>query len=138
MDCELCANEYNQEESLPKLVKPCSHTYCQKCLYCLREKSGVVYCPSCQGQPTTDDPKEMATNTGLLKIIKYRRDEKEAFQLIKRYEIRNPKFFPRIEETVTRGSKPHEIFLSEVTHDELVYFEMVQNDYLDKRQLGAH
>lgn len=29
---ELCFNEYNYEECTPKVIKPCSHTYCQSCL----------------------------------------------------------------------------------------------------------
>ena len=57
---------------------------------------------------------------------------------MKSYEIQNPKFFSSIEETVTRSKKPYEIHLSEIRQDELIYYENIENAYLDKRTLGAN
>ena len=53
MECGLCDSEYNHEELIPKFIKSCAHTYCQKCLWEQKEKDGIVACPMCpQEKPT--------------------------------------------------------------------------------------
>jgi hypothetical protein len=52
--------------------------------------------------------------------------------------MENPQFFKSIEEVVTRDHKPYEIQLSEVSQNELIYYENIENQYLDKRSLGPH
>lgn len=59
-----------------------------------------------------------------------------AIDKMKAYEIENPAFFKDIEETVTRQSKPFQIQLYEISQDELIYREEIENPYLDKRSLG--
>ena len=57
---------------------------------------------------------------------------------MKAYEMENPTFFQSIEETVCRKTQPYQLHLSEITQDELIYLEQIENPYLDKRKLAAH
>lgn len=57
---------------------------------------------------------------------------------MKYYEIENPRFFDTIDETITRKYQPYEIHLAEVRQDELIYYENIENSYLDKRNLGPN
>lgn len=52
--------------------------------------------------------------------------------------MKNPKFFNKIDETVTRKYHPFEIKLAEIKQDELIYYEYIENPYLDKRTLAPN
>lgn len=139
MECELCNSNYNEENYVPKIVKPCAHTYCQNCLNQQKQKEGLFYCPKCpNSRSSASDPSSLPTNSSLLKLIEFRKNEKSAYEKMRKYEIQNPYFFPKIEETIKRKSKPFELTLSEIRKDELIYMEKVENPYLDKRTLGAY
>ena len=68
MECELCYERYDAE-TLPKVMKSCPHTYCQKCLLGIKEREGRVMCPVCE---QTADIQNMATNESLLKAIHFK------------------------------------------------------------------
>jgi len=102
----------------------------------LKEKERTVSCPLCpHDKPCSVDPSVLPTNQSLMKIIEFRKNEKNAFDKMKLYELENPRFFKGIEEVVTRDCKPHEIHLAEIKQDELIYIENIENPYLDKRNL---
>jgi len=61
------------------------------------------------------DPSIFPLNYGLLKIIEFRKNEKIAFEKMKSYQIENPNFFSKIEETVIRSHKPFQIQIYEIT-----------------------
>lgn len=46
-----------------------------------------------------------------------------AYEKLRLYELENPKFFCKIDETVSRPMKPFEIQLAEIQYDELIYTE---------------
>ena len=124
MECELCYTNYNEDNAIPKLMKPCAHTYCVSCLSIQKENNGCFSCPKCPNlKPFDSDPSALSTNSALLKLIKFRQNEKIAYDKMKHYEIENPKFFSKIEETVSRSVKPFELHLSEIKRDELIYVE---------------
>jgi hypothetical protein len=52
MECELCYQAYAPEPttSHPKVLKACSHSYCQSCIIKLKEKTGKAQCPVCLDQ----------------------------------------------------------------------------------------
>ncbi|CDW90939.1 UNKNOWN [Stylonychia lemnae] len=55
---------------------------------------------------------------------------------MKRYSVENPSFFKSVDETITRNQQPYQLELSEISQDELIYKEIIQNQFLDKRTLG--
>eukprot|EP00347_Sterkiella_histriomuscorum_P010038 403338929 len=152
MECELCYNGYDTTTTIPKLLKPCGHTYCNNCLQFQKQKDGGVVCPTCKYESkhylsnqsfksqskssSLNDPETLPINQSLLKIIEFRRNERVAMHKMKTYQIENPKFFREIDEIISRRIKPYQLQLSEITQDELIYKEEVVNPYLDKRTLG--
>ena len=84
------------------------------------------------------DPLELPTNSSLLKLIEFRKNEQLAYDKMKHFGIDNPKFFTTVEEMITRKHKPQVIHLTEVRQDELIYYENIENCYLDKRTLGPN
>lgn len=52
--------------------------------------------------------------------------------------MKNPQFFTSIDEVVVRDHKPYEIQLAEISQNELIYYENIENSYLDKRTLGPN
>jgi len=47
MDCELCLEEFNNQEHLPKVLSQCGHTFCDKCVMQLWDNS-MISCPFCR------------------------------------------------------------------------------------------
>ena len=134
MECELCRQAFDGELdlSLPKVIKACPHTYCQKCLLGIKEREGKVSCPVCTSlelaTPTIpQDPAALPTNEHLLKALDFKTAEESARFKISKYELLSPEVtdkLPNVDETLKRKHPPHELRLQEVTPEgEIVYVE---------------
>ncbi|XP_052128785.1 uncharacterized protein LOC113206659 isoform X2 [Frankliniella occidentalis] len=64
MECNVCAEAFNKNERLPKVVVPCVHSACLKCL---QEMDGKM-CPTC-GDPFLGDPVRLPNNYTVLQML---------------------------------------------------------------------
>ena len=58
--CSICTNDYDENESRPFSIIPCSHTYCKHCL----DKMGRDFCPGCRSTIT-----EIVENRVVLEML---------------------------------------------------------------------
>jgi hypothetical protein len=87
MDCELCLEEFNNQEHLPKVLSSCGHTFCDKCIMQLWENS-VISCPLCRVKQRVTNPKDFPqTNFALLRVHSYMREERKAKTLLDKYRL---------------------------------------------------
>ncbi|XP_052121835.1 uncharacterized protein LOC113206912 [Frankliniella occidentalis] len=63
MECDICMEDYDQGEHVPKMV-PCGHTVCLKCL----QKSDKRECPTCR-RAFKPAPKALPNNYNLLRLM---------------------------------------------------------------------
>ncbi|XP_052126164.1 uncharacterized protein LOC113215182 isoform X4 [Frankliniella occidentalis] len=63
MECDICLEDYNQVERVPKMV-PCGHTVCLRCL----EQSSRKECPTCR-RVFDVPPDALPNNFALLRLI---------------------------------------------------------------------
>ena len=68
----------------------------------------------------------------------FRKNEKEALQKLKTYEILDLDFFCNVEELITRPKSTLSLQLKEMKRDELVYVQQIENPYFDKRKLALN
>ena len=120
---------------MPKVLKSCPHSYCEKCLLEIKEKRGKAMCPVCTNAnggylSAGGEPEELPNNEQLIKAIDFKVSEHRAIQLMHRYEMLNPSFQARlahIPETLSRKYPPHQLELSELisSDNEVVYLEHI-------------
>ncbi|CDW91203.1 UNKNOWN [Stylonychia lemnae] len=127
MDCELCLEEFNQQEHLPKVLAQCGHTFCEKCILQLWESS-IINCPLCRQKAKVNNAKDLPqTNFALLRVHTLMKEERKAKGLIEKYRVINPKGYLEIEETINRVSgNPNQLQLYGIYDDgELIYKEAI-------------
>lgn len=82
MECELCDDTFTTDEQvIPKVLKCCPHTYCQKCLLDIKEKVGKIQCPLCLSNASVDMKAEVESipkNESLLKALEFKEAEEHA------------------------------------------------------------
>ena len=59
--CPICLEVYNTKHTIPYLIYPCGHTFCEACLNTLASQN---LCPNCRG-PLTDKIK----NRSVLNLV---------------------------------------------------------------------
>ena len=68
MDCELCLEEFNHVDHLPKVLAHCGHTFCEKCVLKLWKES-YIPCPICRQKVKVYSAKDLPqTNYSLLRV----------------------------------------------------------------------
>lgn len=78
--------------------------------------NGKLYCHHCKAEtPDSYEIDNLPTNQSVLKLLEFKKNEEKAREKIKQYEIQNPKFFKKIEETVKRKHMPLELQLTEIS-----------------------
>ncbi|XP_026288172.2 uncharacterized protein LOC113213351 [Frankliniella occidentalis] len=69
MDCDICEEEFDQEERAPKTVVPCAHTVCLQCL----QRSEKRECPTCRTEFGVT-PESLPNNFSLMRLLERQRD----------------------------------------------------------------
>lgn len=110
MDCELCLEEFNHQEHLPKVLSQCGHTFCEKCMLQLWDCS-VISCPLCRQKARVSNAKDLPqTNFALLRVHSLMKEERKAKTLLDKYRIlHNPRGYKDIEETINRQHPPYQL-----------------------------
>ena len=126
MDCELCLEEFNHQEHLPKVLSQCGHTFCEKCILQLWDHS-MIPCPICRQKARVNNARDLPqTNFALLRVHSLIQEEKKAKTLIEKYRVINPKGYLDIEETIIREHAPNQLSLYGIYDDgELIYKEKI-------------
>lgn len=62
MDCKVCFEKYDKFEHKPIVIMPCGHTFCQRCLFDLKNKAFI--CPTCRQEIKSKKP-----NYDLLEVL---------------------------------------------------------------------
>lgn len=88
MECELCDETFTTDEQvIPKVLKSCPHTFCQKCLLDIKEKVGKIQCPICKNNASSTidmkfEVESLPRNESLLKALEFKEAEEQALQII--------------------------------------------------------
>ena len=77
MDCELCFEEYNRSEYMPKVLKKCGHTFCESCIAKIIGTKGILKCPFCRYEMSYTSADTPPTNFALLSAIELVKEERE-------------------------------------------------------------
>eukprot|EP00347_Sterkiella_histriomuscorum_P017591 403348751 len=127
MDCELCLEEFNQQEHMPKVLPQCGHTFCEKCMLQLWQNQ-TISCPLCRQKARITNPNDLPqTNYALLRVHSQMKEERKAKSLIDQYRVINPKGYLEIEETINRQhGQPNQLQLYGIYDEgELIYKEAI-------------
>lgn len=127
MDCELCMEEFNQQQHMPKVLPTCGHTFCEKCVLQLWANQQIS-CPLCRQKTKINNATDLPqTNFALLRVYTQMKEEKKAKSLIDQYRVINPKGYLEIEETINRQhGAPNQLHLYGIYDDgELIYQEAI-------------
>ena len=65
-ECDVCRNNFNSGENLPKLMPHCGHTICITCLIVIGQTQGTR-CPSCRSS-YKENPINFPTNSWVLQL----------------------------------------------------------------------
>ncbi len=105
MDCELCLEEFNQQEHLPKVLGHCGHTFCERCVMHIWENS-VIHCPVCRQKVQVQSAKDLPqTNYSLLQVQSQINEEKNLKPMIEKYRV-TQNFGSLISEQIQRENYP--------------------------------
>ena len=73
-ECSICLDAYHPKERIPRMLKACGHTFCERCLVKIRlstSPSSVVKCPSCRKETKVEDSDPFPMNYALLETIEH-------------------------------------------------------------------
>ena len=85
MECELCFEQYNRCERLPKVLQKCGHTFCETCVsQCV--KGGELQCPYCRYKIKIGNDEYPPNNFALLNALDSIENEREGNGISKYYK----------------------------------------------------
>ena len=81
-ECSICLDFFDQD-SLPRMLKACGHTFCEHCLFQLQEKASPatgVICPSCRTETKLTKEDTFPINYPLLEMIEQAQKQESAMK----------------------------------------------------------
>lgn len=85
MECELCYEDFNHCERLPKVLQKCGHTFCETCVSQIL-KHNELSCPYCRYKIVIGKDEYPPNNFSLLTAMDNIKDEREGKGISKYYK----------------------------------------------------
>lgn len=85
MECEMCYEEYNRCERLPKVLSKCGHSFCETCVSQL-VKNNELSCPYCRYKIYIGKEEYPPNNFALLHAMDNIQNEREGKGVSKYYK----------------------------------------------------
>ena len=105
MECELCFENFNRVERLPKIIQKCGHTFCETCISQLI-KNNELSCPYCRNAVKISKDDYPPNNFALLNAMDSITDEREGKGISKFYK---PTYLVT-QSMITENTKKRKIF----------------------------
>ena len=105
MECELCFENFNRVERLPKIIQKCGHTFCETCISQM-VKNNVLTCPYCRIDVKISKDDYPPNNFALLNAMDSISDEREGKGISKFYK---PKYLVT-QSMITDNTKKRKIY----------------------------
>ncbi|CAI2376441.1 unnamed protein product [Moneuplotes crassus] len=131
MECELCFLEFDDQNRVPKCLKNCGHTFCERCIMAMW-KNFKITCPLCRTVMKIDSPKDIpCTNYSLYILSDHIKGKEKLKMMQEKYQAEDPLMFYNVKEQIG------DLQLTKITDEELVYVkknneEEIRRERVDK------
>ncbi len=126
MECQICFENFDTNNFIPKILSKCGHSFCRICLERLSTNSLIIICPICREQTRFTKKENFTTNYSLLETIEKDISSKETKELLLRYKYFDNRDYKYLNQTIIRKFEPEKLILRKIVNDDFIYIEEIE------------
>ena len=128
MECQICFENFDATNFIPKILIQCGHSFCRICLDRLSLNSLVINCPICRERTKIVKKEYFPTNYTLLEILDKEIRNKETKNLLQKYKFFDDKNFKHLNQIIIRDNEPKKLVLKRIIQNDFIYVEEIENN----------